>query len=177
MAAGFSYKGNPDAPDVASSGQSMANPGPSSYNTQTATGMTNLENAGLSFRPDPVEKEFKTIEKAVREEMALNAETGMVQNPRDLMKSITQKMTQNGEIRSISDQKWRKIDRMFDKMDKKIQKQGPDIDMKNITGLEWFFMIMAAAGLVLGIIGFSPGWLVLLVFGGLFLYFKLVKDK
>jgi hypothetical protein len=36
---------------------------------------------------------------------------------------------------------------------------------------------MAIAGLVMGILGLSWGWLMFVVFGGLWLYYKLVVDN
>jgi hypothetical protein len=62
-------------------------------------------------------------------------------------------------------------------MDKKLKKQGNEIDWRNNTPLELFFMIMAIAGLVLGIVGVSFGWFVFIVFAGIWLYFKLVVDN
>lgn len=63
------------------------------------------------------------------------------------------------------------------RMEKKLRKQGNEIDFRNNTPLELFFMIMAGAGLVLGIFGIGLGWFVFIVAGGIWLYYKLVVNK
>ena len=63
------------------------------------------------------------------------------------------------------------------RMERKLRKQGNEIDFRNNTPLELFLMIMSGAGLVLGIFGIGLGWFVFIVAGGIWLYYKLVVNK
>lgn len=60
---------------------------------------------------------------------------------------------------------------------RKMERQPPEIDWGNNTSLEWFFLIMSGVGLVVGILGVGIGWFAFLVFGGLWLYRKLVGGR
>lgn len=60
---------------------------------------------------------------------------------------------------------------------RKMERQPPDIDWGNNTSMEWFFLIMSGVGLVVGILGVGIGWFAFLVFGGLWLYRKLVGGR
>jgi len=97
-------------------------------------------------------------------------------NHRNLTKNLGQRLVEEGKIPAISPEQERKMTRLAARMDKKQKKQGKEIDWKNNSGLELFFMIMSIGGLVLGIIGVGIGWFVFIVFAGLWLYFKLVRD-
>jgi hypothetical protein len=93
-----------------------------------------------------------------------------------LAREVTSTMVASGKIQPLSPRHQEKLDKLTARMDQKLQQQGREIDWKNNTGLELFFMIMAIAGLVLGIVGVAFGWFVFIVFAGLWLYWKLVKD-
>jgi hypothetical protein len=93
-----------------------------------------------------------------------------------LAREVTSTMVASGKIQPLHPKHQQKLDKLTAKMDQKLQQQGREIDWKNNSGLELFFMIMAIAGLVLGIIGVAFGWFVFIVFAGLWLYWKLVKD-
>jgi uncharacterized iron-regulated membrane protein len=93
-----------------------------------------------------------------------------------LAQEMTGRMVLEGKMPPLSEKQQQTLDRLTKKMDKKLRQQGREIDWKNNTGLELFFMIMAIGGLVLGIIGIAFGWFVFIVFAGLWLYWKLVKD-
>jgi hypothetical protein len=93
-----------------------------------------------------------------------------------LAREVTATMVASGKIQPLNPQHQQKLDKLTARMDQKLQQQGREIDWKNNTGLELFFMIMAIAGLVLGIVGVAFGWFVFIVFAGLWLYWKLVKD-
>jgi hypothetical protein len=173
LAGGFSYHGNEKAPDVGSSGQYQALSHPSTRPVST----TDPIEAVVASAPVEKQNEARIVAMAMQEELAVNAQNGVATTHRELVHSVTEKLVKSGQIEPISAKKMHQLDKMAAKMDQKAQKQGPSIDMKNMSGIEWFFLIMAAAGLVLGIIGVSLGWLVLVVFGGLFLYWKLVQDK
>ena len=181
MAGGFTYSGSKHAPDLGSSGQPLvSNERPAAISAeapvQTETNMIDLDRA-VALTPTDKQAEAKVIAQAIKEEMAMNAQSGRTVTHREMLHTVTDKLVKNGQIAPIPAENMRKMDKMARKMDQKAQKQGPDLDMKNISGLEWFFLIMSAAGLVLGIIGVALGWVVFLVFGGLFLYWKLVQDN
>lgn len=110
------------------------------------------------------------------EDAARMAAEGRPISHQSLAREMTSRMVSEGKILPLSDKQQQKLDRLTVKMDKKLQQQGREIDWKNNTGLELFFMIMAIGGLVLGIIGIAFGWFVFIVFAGLWLYWKLVKD-
>ena len=110
------------------------------------------------------------------DDAARMAAEGKPINHQSLAREMTSRMVSEGKIQPLGAQQQQKLDRLTEKMDKKLQQQGREIDWKNNTGLELFFMIMAIAGLVLGIIGVAFGWFVFIVFAGLWLYWKLVKD-
>jgi hypothetical protein len=93
-----------------------------------------------------------------------------------LAKEVTGSLVESGKIMPLNARQEKKLSKVLSKMDQKMKKQGKEIDWKNNSGLELFFMIMAIAGLVLGIIGQGFGWFVFIVFAGLWLYWKLVKD-
>lgn len=114
---------------------------------------------------------------AFKEEMAVQQELNEKVSNRQLMKKVSQRLTDEGKISPLSKTQEKKLDRMASKMDKKLKKEGNGIDYKNNTPLELFFMIMSIAGLVLGILAVHWGWFIFIVFGGLWLYFKLVEDK
>ncbi len=60
---------------------------------------------------------------------------------------------------------------------RKTQNEPPEVDWANNSRKDWFFMIMAGAGLLVGLFGVNIGWVVFLVFGGLWLYRKIVRRK
>lgn len=180
MSGGFSYSGSKHAPDMGSSGQPIS-PTEPHVKAPAPVALVSEPSAQLdeAVAQVPVEKQeqARAIAQAIKEEMAANAQSGKQVTHREALHAVTEKLVKNGQIAPISAENMKKMDKLARKMDQKAQKQGPDLDMKNISGLEWFFLIMSGAGLVLGIIGVTLGWLVFLVFGGLFLYWKLVQDN
>jgi hypothetical protein len=112
-----------------------------------------------------------------KEEMAVQQELHEKVSNRQLIKKVSQRLTQEGKISPLSKNQENKLDRMATKMDKKLKKADKGIDFAHNTPLELFFMIMGIVGLVVGIIGQPIGWFVFIVFAGLWLYFKLVEDK
>lgn len=180
MAGGFTYSGSKNAPDMGASGQTIPTmeqkARPATPSPIDAPASYDLDKA-VSMVPAEKQEQARAIADAIKEEMARNAQNGKTVTHREALHNVTEKLVKSGQIAPISAQNMKKMDKMAQKMDQKAQKQGPDLDMRNISGLEWFFLIMSGAGLVLGIIGVALGWVVFLVFGGLFLYWKLVQDK
>ena len=117
------------------------------------------------------------VQKTFKEELVQMQETGETASNKELMKKVTSKMIENGQINQLSKSQEKKLNKMAVKMDKKLKKQGDGIDWRHNSNLELFFMIMSIAGLVLGIVGLAFGWFMFIVFGGLWLYWKLVQDK
>lgn len=122
--------------------------------------------------PSPVRE---MAESALDDAARMTAE-GKAISHQSLAREMTSRMVSEGKMQPLNAKQQHKLDRLTEKMDKKLQQQGREIDWKNNTGLELFFMIMAIGGLVLGIIGVAFGWFVFIVFAGLWLYWKLVKD-
>jgi hypothetical protein len=122
-------------------------------------------------------QKMQQVVQAFKEEMVLQQDAQEITTNREMMKKVTKRMVATGQINSLTTREEKKLDRAAAKMDKKLKKQGNEIDWRNNTPLELFFMIMAIAGLVLGIVGVSFGWFVFIVFAGIWLYFKLVVDN
>ena len=135
--------------------------------TKTTNEPFSLENSG----------KINVVVQAFKEEMVTKEETTEQSSNRELMKKVTTRLVDEGQIDNLSSREVKKLDRIAAKMDKKLKKQGNEIDWRHNTPLELFFMIMAIAGLVLGIFTASFGWFIFIVFGGLWLYFKLVEDN
>jgi hypothetical protein len=181
MSEGFTYSGSKHAPDMSSSGQSTR---PTEVpNTRSIDPVSpDLKNAdgldrAVAMTQAENQDQARVIAQAIKEEMAATAQSGRTVTHREMLHTVTEKLVKTGQIAPIPAENMRKMDKMARKMDQKAQKGGPDLDMRNISGIEWFFLIMSGAGLTLGIIGIALGWVVFLVFGGLFLYWKLVQDK
>lgn len=60
---------------------------------------------------------------------------------------------------------------------RKSDREPPEIDWGNNSRKDWFFLIMSGLGLIVGLFGVGFGWIVFLVFGGLYLYRKIVKRR
>jgi hypothetical protein len=122
-------------------------------------------------------QKMQLVVQAFKEEMVLQQDAQEITTNREIMKKVTKRMVATGQISSLTTREEKKLDRAAVKMDKKLKKRGNEIDWRNNTPLELLFMIMAIAGLVLGIVGVSFGWFVFIVFAGIWLYFKLVVDN
>ena len=173
MSGGFTYAGSKHAPDMGSSGSSI----PAIETPAAAFAPVTTLDQAIALAPAEKQEQAHAIAQAIKEEMAAEAQSGKTISRREALHVVTEKLVKTGQIAPVSPHNMKKMDKIARKMDLKAQSQGPDLDMRNISGLEWFYLIMAAAGLVLGIIGLALGWVVFLVFGGLFLYWKLVRDK
>jgi hypothetical protein len=117
------------------------------------------------------------VQETIKEEMVLMEESGQIASNKELVKKVTSKLTETGQMSQLTKKQEKKLNQLAVKMDKKLKKQGAEIDWRHNTNLELFFMIMSIAGLVLGIVGLAFGWFIFIVFGGLWLYWKLVQDK
>jgi hypothetical protein len=182
---GFSYQSNANAPAISHGieapavainraviSASPAEPDKSGSEIQAIHAMT--EKISRKLTKAEQEKIHKISEAMIRESQFRN-ESGTPTTNRELVKTVTEKLVSDRAIDQISARDMKKLDRLAFKLDKKLQKEGKDIDVKNNTNLELFFMIMGIAGLILGILGVWVGWLLFVVFGGLWLYYKLVK--
>ena len=180
--AGYGYKPNSKAPDIAS-GNEKAVRTTNEIKLQEATSVSSedklvaeaTEKMNKSLSSEEKDK-FKKIDEAFHNELNEQRKSGEITSNRELMHAVTKKLTEEGTIEKLTPSQEKKLDKLALKMDKKVLKQGKEIDATHNTNLELFFLIMAVAGLVLGILGVWLGWLLLVVFGGLWLYYKLVRD-
>ena len=79
--------------------------------------------------------------------------------------------------KQLTNKQLRKLDRYADKMEKK-QRRGPeDVNWGPANNLEWFVLIGAAVGLVVGILGSGFGWFIFLGLALVYLYLKLLKNN
>jgi hypothetical protein len=179
---GYEYKGSSGAPDVHNelAVQQPSEPTDSvatSEADQPATKFSqNVLAAKEGLNGETIDPADPALHQMVMEEANRLAGEGKEINHRNLTKNLGQRLVEEGKIPAISPEQERKMTRLAARMDKKQKKQGKEIDWKNNSGLELFFMIMSIGGLVLGIIGVGIGWFVFIVFAGLWLYFKLVRD-
>ena len=139
----------------------------------------------------PASAESRTSRQADTEAISLDASAGQIQLSRELDESATitdaatpeflpnglQRNAVVGDMPSTKAVQEKTLRKLSARMEKKLRKQGNEIDFRNNTPLELFFMIMAGAGLVLGIFGIGLGWFVFIVAGGIWLYYKLVVNK
>ena len=173
----YNYSPRENAPDISGNVLGVPEPQPTSPVLVTNTPQAERENIAEQNISNPEnEQKIKVVVHAFREEMAAEQETVSKNSNRELIKKVSNRLVEEGQISNLSPREEKKLDRMAAKMDKKLKKQGNEIDWRNNTPLELFFMIMAIAGLVLGIVSVSFGWFVFIVFAGLWLYFKLVED-
>ncbi len=182
---GFSYHSNAKAPDIRSGNEAVpaAREQASVKAGQTDQDVSATEIEAINSMTDKITRKLtsdemermRKITEAFKEESHFQQENGTPISNRELVRMVSEKLVTNGTIDQLSARDMKKLDRQAQKMDKKLKKEGKDIDVKNNTNLELFFLIMGIAGLVLGILGVWVGWLLFLVFGGLYLYYKLVK--
>jgi membrane-associated HD superfamily phosphohydrolase len=178
--AGYGYRPNSKAPDIASGNETAVRTKneiklqeASSSEDKIVAEATEKMNKSLSSEE---KDKFKKIDEAFHNELNEQRKSGEITSNRELMHTVTKKLTDEGTIEKLTPSQEKKLDKLTLKMDKKVLKQGKEIDATHNTNLELFFLIMAVAGLVLGILGVWLGWLLLVVFGGLWLYYKLVRD-
>jgi hypothetical protein len=179
----YTYSPKENAPDMGGSIQASPEEKSNTHSNETVTSPSSSSTEGASALPhinlnDAENKEkIDLVQKTFKEEMAFMQGSDEKSSNKELIKNVTAKLTESGQIQPLSKAQEKKLNKLAVKMDKKLKKQGNGIDWRNNTPLELFFMIMSIAGLVLGIVGLAFGWFVFIVFGGLWLYFKLVEDK
>jgi hypothetical protein len=132
-----------------------------------------MEMGALSTQPETVQKMLE----ATLEKMQATGIPEKGLTPANLASELASGLAASGQISPLTARQEKKLQKLASRMDRKMKKQGKEIDWKNNSDLELFFMIMAIAGLVLGILTVGFGWFVFIVFAGLWLYWKLVKDK
>jgi hypothetical protein len=179
---GYTYQGSAAAPDVSGEArplQNTENQAPASLNeaAKPSTTETNIPEAqAMSTLAAAQQEEVQMVaDVAIREARKMSGEEKEITHT-NLAKEVTGSLVGSGKIMPLNAKQEKKLSKFVSKLDRKMKKQGKEIDWKNNSGLELFFMIMAIAGLVLGIIGQGWGWFVFIVFAGLWLYWKLVKD-
>jgi hypothetical protein len=182
---GFNYRSGSNAPDIGKGNEGIQ---PGKFQVLAIT-KKSLKDASIkeidninSFA-EKISRELtpaarnkmQKMAEAIKKESRTHQENGTPITNRELIKQVTNNLVSSGTINPMTKSDMKKLDRLAKKLDRKIQKEGKDIDVKNNTNLELFFLIMGLAGLVLGILGVWVGWLLFVVFGGLYLYYKLVK--
>jgi hypothetical protein len=175
----YQYTPREQAPDISGTEESILNKAPEKDNVVITENPASddKENTVSDQQIAENTQKMQQVVQAFKEEMVLQQDAPEKTTNREMMKKVTKRMVENGQISSLTAREEKKLDRAAAKMDKKLKKQGNEIDWRNNTPLELFFMIMAIAGLVLGIVGVSFGWFVFIVFAGIWLYFKLVVDN
>jgi hypothetical protein len=175
----YQYTPREQAPDISGTEESSLEKAPEKEKVVITESPASYEKEITGSHRQTAEntQKMQQVVQAFKEEMVLQQDAPEKTTNREMMKKVTKRMVENGQISSLTAREEKKLDRAAAKMDKKLKKQGNEIDWRNNTPLELFFMIMAIAGLVLGIVGVSFGWFVFIVFAGIWLYFKLVVDN
>ncbi len=179
----YTYTPKENAPDMGGIIQSSPEEKPLPLINETVENHTaaHAEVAPISTSSELMTSENKEkialVQKNFEEELVQMQESGETASNKELVKKITTKLAETGQISPLTKKQEKKLDQLATKMDKKLKKQGGEIDWRHNSNLELFFMIMSIAGLVLGIVGLAFGWFMFIVFGGLWLYWKLVQDK
>jgi len=189
---GYEYKGSSHAPDMKGQTTPGTEIGHRTDGTETDAGTPVGEmnaiapvhlsgsnpDAGLEIgsafnQPKTVQKMLETT----LDQMQATGLSGKGLTPANLASQVASGLAASGQISPLTARQEKKLQKLVSRMDRKMKKQAKEIDWKNNSDLELFFMIMAIAGLVLGILTVGFGWFVFIVFAGLWLYWKLVKDK
>jgi len=179
----YTYTPKENAPDMGGNIQSSPEQRPIRFTNEPAQVQSSVpaEIAPISTPTDLMAAEniekIALVQKTFKEELVLMEESGEKASNKELIKKVNAKLTETGQINHLSKKEEKKLNKLAVKMDKKSKKQGDGIDWRHNTNLELFFMIMSIAGLVLGIVGQPFGWFMFIIFGGLWLYWKLVMDK
>lgn len=175
----YQYTPREQAPDISGTQETPLEKAPEKENADiTETQASDDKENTVSHRLTAENtQKMQQVVQAFKEEIVLQQDAPEKTTNREMMKKVTKRLVTTGQISSLTTREEKKLDRAAAKMDKKLKKQGNEIDWRNNTPLELFFMIMAIAGLVLGIVGVSFGWFVFIVFAGIWLYFKLVVDN
>jgi hypothetical protein len=175
----YQYTPREQAPDISGTQETRLEKAPEKEKAVVTVTLSSDDKENTVSHQQTAEntQKIKQVVHAFKEEMILQQDAPEKTTNREMMKKVTKGMVESGQISSLTAREEKKLDRAAAKMDKKLKKQGNEIDWRNNTPLELFFMIMAIAGLVLGIVGVSFGWFVFIVFAGIWLYFKLVVDN
>ncbi len=170
---GFSYQPAFAGPDVAAGLAEEKNPSAPITdmniiyeNTPQIQGITatgNTEQADVLA--NIISREY--LESSQREQMPESRET---------LRKLATEYAATQDIQ-LSGKQLRKLDRFAAKMDKKQQRGAGDVNWGPSNNLEWFILLGAAAGLVVGIFGIGFGWFVFLGLALVYLYFKLLKNN
>ena len=183
-AAGFSYKSKDPGMDIGSSGYT-APVGTTTLVTEE-TDLNNNSNAAETLSDDHIKisssenEKFSMVRSMVIEEyQKQKMQREAMANPApirssEIIANVTAQMEEKGMIHDVSEKKLHKIEKLADKWDKKNQKHAKEGFLGE--GVDLFLAIMAIAGLAVALIfGTFIGVVIFLVFGGVWLYRKLVQ--
>lgn len=170
---GFSYQPAYAGPDVAA-GQSEEKITPDPLPLSNTTQLNSLSPA-----TDAV-IEPSTPQAALAEIVNKEYQEAQIENKSISHREIIHKMASEYAVsqnKQLTNKQLRKLDRYADKMEKK-QRRGPeDVNWGPANNLEWFVLIGAAVGLVVGILGSGFGWFIFLGLALVYLYLKLLKNN
>jgi hypothetical protein len=170
---GFSYQPVYAGPDMASGlAEESETPAPITImnikdeNTTQIQGVTATENTEQS-------DELVNI---ISREYQVSLQSGQIPESRETLRKIATEYAASQDIQ-LTGKQLRKLDRYAAKMDKKQQRGAQDVNWGPSNNLEWFILLGAGAGLVVGIFGIGFGWFVFLGLALVYLYFKLLKNN
>jgi hypothetical protein len=180
---GFAYRSNDPGIDIGSGNYRAPVPDPvqSAQNSRKADAIEKLkaedvqqylENQHVALSENDKEK-INTITSMVKEEYHKQKASGqMGPATKDIVRNVTTQLQEKGMISELSDKKLHRIEKLSNKLDKKMQKHSGFLG----EGIDLFFAILAIAGLAIALIfGAWIGLLMFIVFGAIWLYRRLVS--
>ncbi len=177
---GFSYQSKVKAPDVAE-GNSIKGVNEQHISAENKIAEPIVQYNGIQLTEEPAIEIQKKEKLNQLNQIASEEFTKLEQQNRDagitapvsakqLVKNMADQMIEKGVVKDISEKKMKNLEKMASKWEKKKQ-----LGKENFlgSGNMLLFAIIALGGLVLGIFVTWVGWLIFVVFGGIWLYKKL----
>ncbi len=171
---GFSYQPAYAGPDVAA-GQAVEN------QEEPGTAPSQGQAIELNLPPTP-ESAIKVAEPSevlagiITREYLENQQQNKEVNTRETIHKMAAEYAATTH-KELTGKQLRKLDRYAAKMEKKQRRGAEDINWGPSNNLEWFVLLGAGVGLVVGILGIGFGWFVFLGLALVYLYFKLLKNN
>lgn len=169
---GFSYKPAYSAPDI-SEGELKDNS--SKHPSPPLEPKTDIIEVG-PLATTKLSPETEALATVISQQFEENQSIGSEVNSRELIHKMAEDYiaTQNKEL---TNKQLRQLDRYATKMEKKKHRGANDVNWGPSNNLEWFVLLGAGVGLVVGILGIGFGWFVFLGLALVYLYLKLIKNN
>ena len=169
---GFSYKPAYSAPDI-SSGLSEDNV--SKHPSPTLEPKTDIIEVG-PLATTKLSSETAALATIITQQYEETQSVGSEVNSREIIHQMAADFA-NTQNKELTNKQLRQLDRYVTKMEKKNHRGANDVNWGPSNNLEWFVLLGAGVGLVVGILGIGFGWFVFLGLALVYLYLKLIKNN